>query len=384
MIGLVSLLAFGFICSVSGIIDPAVQPIRTHCNTYPDDDDFCGDLYKDREAMEEYSSTLSPTDTDRAARDLTANVLDGVTTAHFLPESVAQDACSSGDPISDQTIDLTNQLEELAVYLNNLPKSCKDILDQNVAATSGYYIISANGTMENVYCDMVGIHCGESGGWTRIAFLDMTDPEAVCPSAIQIHQYPNLNHPLCGRPKPSEPGCESIYYSSHGVSYSSVCGQMKAYQFNSNDAFTPNVGGLADIDHQYVDGYSITYGYPRNHIWTYAGGLEQKLQFGNYGLQCPCNQGQTISPPAFVGNDYYCESGLPVGQSWSSVLYDDPLWDGQNCIEDEVSCCTNANMPWFYKTLGVTITDHIEVRLCQSQHTNDEDTPLELIELYVR
>ena len=122
----------------------------------------------------------------------------------------------------------------------------------------------------------------------------------------------------------------------------------------------------------------------RNHIWTYAGGLEQKQQFGYYGFQCPCNQGQTISPPAFVGNDYYCESGLPVGQSWSSVLYDDPLWDGQNCIEDEVSCCTNTNMPWFYKTLGVTITDDIEVRLCQSQHTNDEDTPLELIELYVR
>ena len=163
---------------------------------------------------------------------------------------------------------------------------------------------------------------------------------------------------------------------------------MRGYQFHSNDGFYPNVGGNADINGIYVDGYSITYGNPRQHIWSYACGLEQHLQFGIFSDSCPCNQGQTnetYSPPAFVGNDYYCESGLPIGQGWTGVLYaDDPPWDGQHCISDEVSCCTNPNLPWFLKSLGVTTNSDIEVRLCGSQHTNDEDTPFDLLELYVQ
>ena len=33
---------------------------------------------------------------------------------------------------------------------------------------------------------------------------------------------------------------------------------MRGYQFHSNDGFYPNVGGNADINGIYVDGYSIT------------------------------------------------------------------------------------------------------------------------------
>ena len=49
-----------------------------------------------------------------------------------------------------------------------------------------------------------------------------------------------------------------------------------------------------------------------------------------------------------------------------------------------MSCCTNPNLAWFLKSLGVTTNSDIEVRLCGSQHTNDEDTPFDLLELFVR
>ena len=52
---------------------------------------------------------------------------------------------------------------------------------------------------------------------------------------------------------------------------------------------------------------------------------------------CPCSSGSTndssgwmrVIPPAFVGNDYFCESGCPGHVA--NVLYPDPLWDGEGC-----------------------------------------------------
>ena len=86
------------------------------------------------------------------------------------------------------------------------------------------------------------------------------------------------------------------------------------------DAFNT---GTSDIDSNYVDGVSITYGSnPRQHICTYSAGLTE-TRLGSNG--CPCNNGNSASPPpSFVGNDYYCESGKY--SSWSYILYpDDPL-----------------------------------------------------------
>ena len=97
----------------------------------------------------------------------------------------------------------------------------------------------------------------------------------------------------------------------------------------------------------YVDGVTITYGSnPRKHIWTYACGLnEGYINFNSIlTLLCPCNNisaGTTV--PSFVGNDHYCESGLPAGQFWQNVLYsNDPLWDGQQCNGNEGPCCNNS------------------------------------------
>ena len=40
-------------------------------------------------------------------------------------------------------------------------------------------------------------------------------------------------------------------------------------------------------------------------------------------------------------------------------------------------------MPWFSKTLNETTTEDIEVRVCGNQIIDDEDTLLQVIELFV-
>ena len=156
-----------------------------------------------------------------------------------------------------------------------------------------------------------------------------------------------------------------------------MCGQVRGYQFYAPDAFFYRVG----IDSAYVDGVSITYGTaPRKHIWTYANG--NYLDTGNHN--CPCNNGSSAIPPPYVGSDYYCETGNNGNVRGSHMLYpNDPLWDGQQCPGVEAPCCTHPNMPWFTKTLSETTTEDIELRVCRSNN-NDEDTPLEVIELFVR
>ena len=207
----------------------------------------------------------------------------------------------------------------------------------------------------------------------------MTEPGTTCPSGLTQTGYINITHDVCGRPNPSSAGCDSTFFSTYSLNYTKVCGHVRGYQYRAPDAF--NVGS-SNIDSYYVDGVSITYdSNPRQHIWTYAGALTATL-LDSYG--CPCNNGSYASPtPSFVGNDYYCESG--TYSSWSSILHaDDPLWDGQNCNGYESPCCTNPNMPWFLKTLNETITDNIELRVCSCKGLPDEDTPLDIIEIYVK
>ena len=60
----------------------------------------------------------------------------------------------------------------------------------------------------------------------------------------------------------------------------------------------------------------------------------------------------------------------------------DRLWDGQQC---EGSCCEGTQSPpWFSVQLPAPTTDTIEVSICCDQETEDEDTPVELIEIYVQ
>ena len=273
-----------------------------------------------------------------------------------------------------------------------LYNSCVALLQAFPIATSGYYSLTLyNGSIVNVYCDMEGSNCDGKGGWMRVGYLNMSEPNATCPPGLTLRQYNNIDHGVCGVSNYST--FASISFLSGGNNYSEVCGQIRGYQYKSPDGFPPVFRSKANLTiencNTYVDGITITYGSnPRKHIWTYACGLNEGfINFnGILTLLCPCNNISTGTiVPSFVGSDHYCESGLPAGQFWQSVLYSsDPLWDGQQCNGNEGPCCTNPKMPWFIKTLNETTTEDIELRVCASQGYNDEDIPLDIIELYVR
>ena len=143
------------------------------------------------------------------------------------------------------------------------------------------------------------------------------------------------------------------------------------------DAFQYQYGTL---DGYYVDGISITtQGYPMKHIWTFAIGISIDHNFPDWN--CPCEKYPGRQPPSFVGNDYYCESGSH-GWPTSTWLITHRLWDG-NC-SSKSNCCLNQSTPYFTKSLGATTTQNLQVRLCGSDHIDDEDVGLERMVLYVR
>lgn len=260
-------------------------------------------------------------------------------------------------------------------------KSCEDILNRDSTADSGYYhILSTDGSMKEVYCDMEGLNCDNEGGWTRIAYLNMTQPGATCPTALTSKSYSNLNHILCGK-EGIGGGCSSVYYTTP-IKYTKVCGQVRGYQYWETDGLAPIYEHInRTINDIYVDGVSITYGTDiRQHLWTYAAGRKEN---GAKISNCPCNRGFNMDQypqPSFVGEDYYCESGNP--DVATEKLYNDVLWDGLQCRQSEDTCCMNSAMPWFMKTLSNEEMSSIEVRICLTG--NDEDIPLEVIEIYVK
>ena len=224
--------------------------------------------------------------------------------------------------------------------------------------------------------------CHGTPGWRRVAFINMTDTSYNCPTGLNLTSYSKRT---CGRSHTTEGGCSSTTFSAGGLPYSCVCGRMRAYQFGSTGAFwSYNILGQG-IDSYYVEGISLTHGAARRcqHIWTFAGGITE-VSSSQPDHACPCDTGNYDRVPAFVGNDFFCESGLH--SAWSSnwqFFPDDVLWDGQNCTSTS-TCCQFNNPPWFTKNLTNATTDDIELRICTSGRPTIDDVPIELVELYVQ
>ena len=185
-------------------------------------------------------------------------------------------------------------------------------------------------------------------GWRRAAYLNMSDPTQTCPPDWELITTPRRS---CVRP--SNAGrrtCYSATFPTQGIQYSQVCGRIIGYQVGQPEAFIlENLGLPQTIDGPYVDGISLTYGNPRQHIWTFAAALDETT---NPASKCTCtNPSQPNSAPSFVGNDYFCETGVPTGQLYDTTTFhaDDPLWDGGGCGSNS-TCCTFNNPPWFLQT----------------------------------
>ena len=260
-----------------------------------------------------------------------------------------------------------------------------DAMNNSIVSQLGIQLDALNSLAIIEQAQITKLHCGD-GIWHQVAHINMSNPSHQCPSAWREVTMDGIR--VCARPISTKGSCPGVLYHASGQ-YSKVCGRVIGYQFGSPSAF--ELGAVEDrtIDEVYVEGVSITHGrHPRQHIWSYAAGSnEHRVSQECSDSKCPCNGGR--KPPSYVRNNYYCESAYKLGVTDCYVIDrffpDDPLWDGQQCDNDEGTCCTGANTPpWFNVDLSERTSDDIEVRICHDQYTRDEDTPIQVLELYVQ
>ena len=217
--------------------------------------------------------------------------------------------------------------------------------------------------------------CGGKG-WRRVAFLDMRDPNQTCPSQWRLYDQGSLR--MCGRRLHNSFACDSASFATGGRAYTQVCGRLTGYQYGSPDGATHGTYRGNDINEPYLDGVSITYGRPRKHIWSFF------ASWNNWGC-CSEEHLNHTRFLDFIGENAFCDTGNVDNENWHNTLFTDhPLWEGVGGCRNSFTCCHAASGPWFQKTLAAPSVSDIEIRICTDQHTINEDTPLELVEIYVK
>ena len=120
------------------------------------------------------------------------------------------------------------------------------------SSPSGYYHVNIT---QNIYCNMEEL-CGEEGGWTRLAYLNMSDITQNCPPGLEECEDEGIR--LC-RIDEEPKGCKSVKFLTNGISYTHICGRVIGYQKGKTDALYSNG--------PYFDGVNITHGSPCEHVW---------------------------------------------------------------------------------------------------------------------
>ena len=275
-------------------------------------------------------------------------------------------SCSQPAVFHVSAVDLTSNA---VIVLIDQVESCPSVLNT---------LLSVRNNTLSIISGLKAVPLCGDGLWYRVAYLNMNDSTQECPS-----NWMEINTPVrtCGRPPSTEASCSGEYFSTGYLQYSKVCGRVIGYQDGSTDAFATS---MDNINCPYVDGVSVTHGMPRTHIWTFAVGASEAT-VANHITNCPCANpaGNIAPPPSFVDDDYFCESGNQgKGSGSGSGGIDDPIWDGENC---EGECCSDGKSPpWFSVTLPNPTSDDIEVRICADEGTQNEDTTIQLLEIYIQ
>uniref|UniRef100_A0A1X7SZ49 Uncharacterized protein n=1 Tax=Amphimedon queenslandica TaxID=400682 RepID=A0A1X7SZ49_AMPQE len=257
------------------------------------------------------------------------------------------------------------------------PVSCRNIKAVQPNSPTGYYHFNNR----NIYCNMDHL-CGQEGGWTRIAYLDMNDSTQNCPASGHWTTWTSsFGLRICGLPPNPDGACRSVKFLTGDISYTQICGRVLAYQGGTTDGIR---SGNTSIDSPYLDGVSITRGSPRQHVWSYISGLNSNVR-----TSCPCSDRSSASIPSFVKNNYYCESGNSDTFNYVDVIYlNNQLWDGKNCSAFESACCEPKNItspPWFFRDYGnAASADYLELRICCDQGSSNENVLVHLYEIYVK
>ena len=291
----------------------------------------------------------------------------------LLSEDVAQQVNPSSLQLSEMFENeirwlILDALESPGLYQDYPAASCASVLRFAPSSPSGlYWVRSSNGSAVRVYCDMTKLCSNTTGGWMRVVELDMTDNSTQCPSGLRLHNRSNLR--TCGINSDNRLSCSSTTFNTNGIRFSRVHGLIRAYGCGTPDGYSieherQNFIPDLDIDSNYVDGISLTYGMtPRQHVWTFAVGHSRGYS------------------PSFIHNDDYSGDVIIVSACNSYII--DIQWSRGSC-GSQFQCCSLNNPTQFYKQLPQPTTDDIEMRLCRDQSAGNENIFIDMIDLYVQ
>lgn len=271
--------------------------------------------------------------------------------------------------MTENTAQLSTEHQEIQTNISN--SACVD----KTESTHLYHNLHRNIThqLKNMQGDITNSYtCGNTGGWRRVVYLDMTDSSSTCPTGWNMTEYSKRT---CGRASTGSHTCDSVTFPVSGGEYSRVCGRIKAYQWGLTEAFRH--GNL-------TNGVTVVHGNPPEHVWSFAAGQSEGNPTSN--SICPCDASYDKSASPFVGEDYFCESG--VNEPWDPKRHftlhsHDTLWDGADCLPSS-TCCSLHNPPYFVKQLHTSTTNDIEARICLQLQSHRANIAVELLELYVQ
>ena len=223
--------------------------------------------------------------------------------------------------------------------------SCEDVLRNNPSASSGYYLIwPTSGQLVNVYCDMTRT-CGNiTGGWMRVAQLDLDN----CPTGLRT-QLVSGSQRSCVTEQ-DKANCTPVLYSSFNVPYSKVCGKIRGYSIGFLGGFRGEKF-TGHLDSNFLDGIILSSG--STHIHSYT------------GVACDCSLA-----PDFV-DSFTCDQSRCNARD---SVCDRPVWTSSSC---------GTQPPYFYRQLPEPTSDDIKLRVCRDQPRSVEDVAVTVVELYV-
>ena len=160
--------------------------------------------------------------------------------------------CPADEVLINKRDEIVQEVRDLIrnVIVTTPPCQAFQVLTNPIASCSAlsttcpsdyYWVRSSNGSAVQVYCSMDRVcGCNITGGWARVANLNMSDPSQQCPGEWTQKSF-SLGLRLCGRQGSS---CFSATFYTYNISYTRVCGRVIGYQYSSTDAF---VGTSIDI-----------------------------------------------------------------------------------------------------------------------------------------
>ena len=68
---------------------------------------------------------------------------------------------------------------------------------------------------------------------------------------------------------------------------------------------------------------SLTHCNPYQHIWTFMVATQEHVCNDDCRHECPCAPNSLLNIPSFIGNEYFCESGILniMGTDIKELLY---------------------------------------------------------------